>query len=167
MEKINFPIYIIGMPLSGKSTIARILSKELQLPYLDLDHEIEKTCQKTINQIFDFHGETYFRSLETEHLQRFKSFQGIIACGGGIVLNDTHKDIMHDGYVIFIDTQLKHLNMRLSKRDKRPLLKTQSLEKLYQERYRLYQSFASITIKNDHTIESLIESLKTMIKEHS
>ncbi len=45
MDKINFPIYIIGMPFSGKSTIARILSQELNLMYKDLDHEIEKTSK--------------------------------------------------------------------------------------------------------------------------
>ena len=53
MEKINFPIYIIGMPFSGKSTIARILSQELEIKYVDLDHEIEQTSKQSVHQIFD------------------------------------------------------------------------------------------------------------------
>ena len=166
MEKISFPIYIIGMPFSGKSTIARILSQELNFKYIDLDNEIEKTSKQSVHQIFDTKGEAYFRSLETKHLKMFSTFQGIIACGGGIVLNETHKDIMKLGFTIFIHTSLETIKKRAKKSYERPLLKTQSLDTMYQKRFTLYQSFASYTINNDHTMESLIVSLKKYIKEH-
>lgn len=166
MDKINFPIYIIGMPFSGKSTIARILSQELNLMYKDLDHEIEKTSKQSVHQIFDTKGEAYFRSLETEHLKTFNTFQGIIACGGGIILNEQHKDIMQHGFTVFIHASLETLKKRVKKSYIRPLLKTQSLDLLYQKRLSLYQSFATYTINNDHTMEALIESLKKYIKEH-
>ncbi len=166
MEKINFPIYIIGMPFSGKSTISRILSQELNLKYIDLDHEIEKSYKQSVHQIFDTNGEAYFRSLETEHLKTFRTFQGIIACGGGIVLNETHKDIMQHGFTIFIHTSLETLKKRAKKSYERPLLKSQSLDTMYQKRLSLYQSFASYTMNNDHTMEALIVSLKKYIKEH-
>lgn len=166
MEKISFPIYIIGMPFSGKSTIARILSQELNLKYIDLDNEIEKTSKQSVHQIFDTKGEAYFRALETEHLKTFSTFQGIIACGGGIVLNEIHRDIMQLGFTIFIHTSLETIKKRAKKSYERPLLKTQSLDTMYQKRFTLYQSFASYTINNDHTMEALIVSLQKYIKEH-
>jgi shikimate kinase len=132
---------------------------------VDLDHEIEKTSKQSVHQIFDTYGEAYFRSLETEHLKTFSTFQGIIACGGGIVLNETHKDIMKHGFTIFIHTSLDTLNKRAKKSYERPLLKLQSLDIMYQKRSSLYQSFASYTIHNDHTMEALIVSLKKYIQE--
>ena len=165
MEKINFPIYIIGMPFSGKSTIARILSQELEIKYVELDHEIEQTSKQSVHQIFDTNGEAYFRSLETEQLKTFSTFQGIIACGGGIVLNETHKDIMKHGFTIFIHTSLETLKKRAKKSYERPLLKSQSLDTMYQKRLSLYQSFASYTFHNDDTMKALIVSLKKYIKE--
>ncbi len=71
--------------------------------------KLRKLLKQSVHQIFDTKGEAYFRSLETEHLKTFNTFQGIIACGGGIILNEQHKDIMQHGFTIFIHTSLETL----------------------------------------------------------
>ena len=64
MEKITLPIYLIGMPGSGKSAVAKQLSQTLMLPLIDLDHEIEKHAHMFIEEIFESYGESVFREKE-------------------------------------------------------------------------------------------------------
>ena len=61
-------IFLIGLPGSGKTTLAKDLAAQLMLPYVDLDVEIEKADMKTIPQIFKDKKEDYF--LRTPFLHR-------------------------------------------------------------------------------------------------
>jgi len=62
-------IYLIGMPGSGKTTIARKLAKQLNYTYIDLDGMIEKDAKMFIEFIFEKYGEEKFRALETSALK--------------------------------------------------------------------------------------------------
>ena len=72
-------IYLIGMMGVGKSTIGNILSKKLEMPFIDLDHEIEKSAGSSIGKIFRSHGEEFFRNLESIALKNY--FNSVISCG--------------------------------------------------------------------------------------
>lgn len=156
---ITFPLYIIGMPGSGKSTISKSLSHRLNMSLIDTDHFIETQERMTIKDIFELKGEAYFRHLETQTLQTLNNFKGIISTGGGIVLNPLHCDIMKLGYVIYIDTSVTHLKERLSKDNQRPQRIINQLDKLYEQRDILYRSCAHLIVSNNTSIEETIETI--------
>ena len=78
-------IILCGYMASGKTTIARLLSQAIEIPYLDLDEVIEKETGKTVSQIFETDGEIKFRKLEHDTLKGLINVQEdfVIALGGG------------------------------------------------------------------------------------
>ena len=165
MVKITYPIYFIGMPLSGKSTISKEIAQRLDLPYIDLDSEIEKNAHMFIDDIFESHGEAYFRQLETEILYKVKDQQAVIACGGGIVLNKLHKTIMHQGHVIHIMSELETLKERQKNSYDRPILLKKTLERLMDERFLKYQDFAHVHFQNDDDVKVTSNTIYQYLKE--
>ena len=88
MNSLN-KIYLIGMPGSGKTTLGLQLAEALQLPFVDLDKEIEKHEGKSVPDIFSQQGEAHFRQVESKLLKEWsasgKTF--IMATGGGAPCN--------------------------------------------------------------------------------
>ena len=77
-------IIIIGYMGAGKTTVGKALSKELGIPFYDLDWYIESRMRKTVKQIFDEKGEEGFRKIEYNMLHEVAEFENIIlSCGGG------------------------------------------------------------------------------------
>jgi shikimate kinase len=149
-------IYIIGMPGSGKTTIAKYLAKELNYTYYDLDAMIEKEALLFIEDIFEKYGEETFRRLETEALEHIPQGNLVIACGGGIVTKKQNKTLM-DGLKIYLDTDLDVIKKRLSNDYQRPLLKKKTLEQLFDERYLKYQDFADVVVSNNVEIDTTVK----------
>ncbi len=150
-------IFLIGMPGSGKTTIARNLAKKLGYTYIDLDGMIEKEALLFIEDIFERYGEKKFRVLETEALRSLPSNQNIVvACGGGIVTKPENKDLM-DGLKFYLDTDVDIIKARLETDYQRPLLKEKTLEQLYDERYFHYQAFSDVVISNNYDIETTLK----------
>ena len=77
-------IILIGYMGSGKTTVGKVLSRELNLPFYDLDWYIENRMHKSIHQIFEEKGEEGFRKIERNLLHEVAEFENvIISCGGG------------------------------------------------------------------------------------
>jgi shikimate kinase len=115
---------IIGMPGSGKSTMAKFLSSQTHLSFYDLDLEIEKNEGKNIKEIFTENGENYFRELETFTLKQIIKEKNnfILSTGGGTpCFNDNMNFINKYGVSIFLNTSLDILEERISRNNKRPL----------------------------------------------
>ena len=85
------PIALIGLRGAGKTTIGRKVAAELRHPFLELDELIERHAGLTLTNVFEFHGEEYYRNLEHEVLEGLLSElkPAVLATGGGIV---TRKD---------------------------------------------------------------------------
>lgn len=110
-------IFLIGMPGAGKSTVARLLGRELGLDDLDLDHEIEKSECKTVADIFRESGEHEFRRLEAGHLRQLiatgNSF--VLATGGGTPCYHGSMEVMNEaGVTVYLDVPLDVIARRLS-----------------------------------------------------
>jgi len=116
-------VYIIGYMGVGKTTLAKLLSEQLQLPFLDTDLEIEQQEKRSIAEIFKKEGELYFRMLETELLKQYNS-KGIVACGGGLPLfNNNMEYIKKTGVSIYLKASIDFLFTRLkNKKKERPLI---------------------------------------------
>lgn len=159
-------IYLIGMPGAGKTVVGKALSDTLQNKLIDLDMEIEKSACMFIDEIFAKYGEKYFRDLETNVLKSFMDLDNvIISCGGGIVKNKSNKELMN-GIVVLIDTDLDIISKRMESDDTvRPLLKTNSLASLYDERAPLYDYFSDLKVSNNGTINDTVVKIMEGIYE--
>lgn len=156
-------IYLIGMPGSGKTTIARKLSKALSYTYLDLDGEIEKKAHLFIEEIFETYGEEKFRALETEALANIDMDDAVIACGGGVVTVKSNKDLMQ-GLKIYLDTDLDVITERLKEDYVRPLLRSKTLEQLYDERFLKYQDFADAIVSNNYDMDQTVKVILNYLR---
>lgn len=155
--------YLIGLPGSGKSTIGRELAHELSFKFVDTDRLIEKKYGN-ISKIFNEHGESYFRDIETETLKGLMDLDDVvISCGGGIVEREINKEYMN-GIVVYLDASLKEINNRLTNDSSRPLMATNSVMDLYKRRHQKYDSFKSFRIKNQIISKAIKDIKKETLK---
>lgn len=134
-------IYIYGPPGVGKSTVGGILAESLNIPFVDLDAEIEKKAGKSIPTIFAEDGEESFREQEERTLKGVGE-TSVVSLGGGALLRQPSRNHVRDEQVICLGASTKTLTARLQKDgDQRPLLQNNSLEKLLDGRRDHYASF--------------------------
>ncbi len=120
------PISLIGYMTSGKSAVGRALSEELNLPFYDLDTEIEKDLNGSITTIFNEKGEVYFRKIEHEKLQEIltQTREIIVATGGGTPLYYNNMEIIQSQSISFyLQASVKVLSKRIwAEKSTRPLV---------------------------------------------
>ena len=118
-------LVLVGMMGSGKSTIGRIIARNLQYDFIDIDNEIEKIEGKTISEIFIKKGEEYFRELEEKVvLYELNSKIKVISLGGGSFINKKiRNNIKKDHFSVWLKWNYDTLIERITKNDKRPLVK--------------------------------------------
>ena len=124
-------IVFIGFMCSGKTTAGKALAKEKGWPFLDTDELIEVEAGMTISEIFETHGEEYFRDLESRICETLRSYsQTIIATGGGIVLRESNREILKQlGEIRYLQVTTDQVLERLKNEpEQRPLLKRDNLE---------------------------------------
>ena len=138
---------------AGKSTIGRLLAKELRLPFKDSDKEIELRTGANIPWIFDKEGEPGFRDREQAMIAELCEFDGVVlATGGGAVLRAENRECLKNhGIVIYLRANPHDLWLRTRKDKNRPLLQTDDpkarLEALYEARDPLYRECADFIIE--------------------
>ena len=144
----KFNIVLIGMPMSGKTTLGKLLSSAFNKEFVDIDKEIVEREKRSINEIFEVDGEEYFRKVEVDLYKEYSKKNGlIISTGGGIVKNlESISRLKENGVVIFVDRNLDKMLFN----SKRPLSKSkEDIENLYKERYKLYLNNADKRIINN------------------
>lgn len=116
---------IVGMPGSGKSTIARRLAARLGLPFADSDSEVEKAAGMKVEEIFERLGEPAFRQGERQVIARMmKGPPHVLATGGGAYMDESSRAVIREyGVSIWLRADIEVLLERTSRRDNRPLLK--------------------------------------------
>lgn len=124
-------IVLLGYMGCGKSTIANKLSGMIEIPYVDLDEYIEKKTELTIKEIFEVHGEIYFRKLEhTFFIELLNAPERIIiGLGGGTpCYANNHELLKGDGVIsIYLKASIDTLFNRLvANKSKRPLIADKS-----------------------------------------
>ncbi len=126
-------IILIGYMGAGKTTIGKILAKDLGIPFYDLDWYIETRMRKKVKQIFDERGEEGFRIIEKNMLHEVAEFEDVVvACGGGTPCFFDNMDyLVGQGDVVYLrgtpDVLFRHLKMG---KGVRPLLLGKSDEEL-------------------------------------
>lgn len=139
---------------AGKSTIGRLLAKELKLPFKDSDKEIEQRTGAVIPLIFDLEGEQGFRDREQLMIEELCTEQGIVlATGGGAVMRLENRQALRKGLVIYLHTSVDQQLERTCRDRNRPLLQQPNpreiLQRLLDQRDPLYREIADIIIETD------------------
>ena len=117
----------------GKSSLGRLIAKNLEIPFVDTDEEIVDNECKSINSIFKDEGEAYFRQQEADVIRSFDvTKKQVIATGGGLpIYHENMKYMLDHGLVIFLDIDLDTLTQRLFKgRAKRPAIKSLDIDEI-------------------------------------
>ena len=141
--KSNKNIVLVGMMGSGKSSIGKILSKKLNLTFVDIDQKIEEFEDLKVSEIFKKRGENYFRKIEEKISLRFLITENtIISLGGGGFINASIRKMCEKNCLTFwLNWENETIIKRIYKSKKRPLVmkltKTQ-INKLIKERSKFY-----------------------------
>ena len=138
-------VVLVGMMASGKSSIGKVLSKTMNIPFLDIDKEIEFHEKRSIKSIFENSGERYFRKLESKiiikNLKEKKST--VIALGGGAFLNAAvRKNVNEKSISVWLDVNIESIITRVKKNQNRPLVEKKSdeeIKKIYEKRLKYYE----------------------------
>ena len=158
LDKKN--IVLIGMMGSGKSTIGYLLSKTIDLKFIDIDKAIEKETSLKIHNIFEKKGEAYFRNLEEKITLKFlKSKRKIISLGGGGFLNkNIRKETLINNISFWLNWKSVTIINRIYKSKKRPLAfnsNENDLKKIIVERSKIY-SEANFKINCESLTKNMI-----------
>ena len=146
-------IVLVGMMGAGKSTIGRRLSARLHLPFLDADSEIEAAAGMSIPDIFEVHGEPYFRDGEARVISRLlDNGPAVIATGGGAFLREDTRDRIRDKAVsVWLKADADIIMRRVRRRADRPLLQTAdpvaTVNRLLEQREPVYRG-ADLTVSS-------------------
>ena len=156
-EKQN--IVLTGMPGSGKSTVGRILAREMGREFVDTDTEIIRLAKKPISDIFAQRGEAYFRDLESQVIAQLAQRTGlVIATGGGAILRaENVRRLRQNGRIYFLDRPVEDIVPT----DDRPLSRDrEALEKRYAERYPRYVTAADTRIPVNGSADTVAKAIR-------
>ena len=162
-------IVLVGMMGAGKSTIGRRMAARLKLPFTDADTEIETAADMTIPEIFEPHGEPYFRDGEARVIARIlDSGPVVLATGGGAFMREETRNRIRDRAIsIWLKADSDIIMRRVRRRADRPLLQNADPEatvnRLLSEREPVYRradlTIASRDVPHDRIVDECLAAL--------
>ena len=128
---------------SGKSTIGSLLSKKLNIKFIDIDSVLENDLKMKIAEIFEKKGENFFRNWEEKiTLKVLNSTNNVISLGGGGFINEKiRKEVLKSNFSFWLNCDAQILLKRIKNNKKRPIafnLSEDELRKLIEKRTKLY-----------------------------
>jgi len=147
-------IILVGFMGTGKTAVAREISRILGFPHVETDKLIVEDQGMSIPEIFEKKGEDYFRDLEYETIssidQRFGE-KVVICTGGGLPMQERNREVLRDlGFVVWLRTTAEVTYERCSKNNDRPLLQTsnpmQTIKDLMAVRFPVYEGISRFAI---------------------
>ena len=164
-------IILTGFMGTGKTAVGRRLAMLLNMELIDVDTEIEKAQQTTINEIFRQFGEPRFREIETEMIQKLSERKDvIISTGGGAVLKQKNMDALRkQGIIICLMASPQTILKRTSHNSNRPLLKVkdpfEKIKELLNFRKPFYEKADILIDTEDKTPLQIAEEIIDKIKD--
>ncbi len=156
-------IILIGMMGSGKTSVGHVLAHRLHLKHIDTDHIIEETQGQSITRIFESHGESKFRELEGNVVDKISKLSNVVvSTGGGIILNPINTMRLREmGTVVYLKGSVVQLKENLKEvTENRPLLKIHELAVILKVRSALYEHAAHFCIDIDgRSIEEIASEI--------
>ena len=156
-------IVLVGMMGAGKSSIGRRLAARLGIPFIDADTEIESAAGMTIPEIFDKHGEPYFRAGEKRVIARLlDNGPQVLATGGGSVMDaQTRALIGEKGVSVWLKADIDVLLKRTKRRNDRPLV--EKIRDLLPMREPLYAQADIVVQSRDEPHDNIVDEIMTQL----
>jgi shikimate kinase len=165
-------VVLVGMMGSGKSSIGRRLAARLTVPFVDADAEIEAAAGMTIAEIFEKHGEPYFRAGEARVIARLLEHgPQVLATGGGAFMNEnTRAAIRQKGLSVWLKADFDVLMRRVKRRSTadRPMLQgdpAQRVRELMDARYPVYAEADVTVISRDVPHDTIVNEIVAALAE--
>ncbi|MDD2613904.1 MAG: shikimate kinase [Methanosarcina sp.] len=160
-------ITLIGMAGAGKSTIGRVLAKQLGYTFIDVDLLIKENTGMPLQALIDKQGDLALIKFEEEAILRLNQVDScVISPGGSVVYSEKAMQHLKEiSKIIFLNTSFRIIIRRLPNVRKRGIvgLRDRSLKELFEERMILYQKYADYSIKLKGK-ESIQETVRKIIE---
>jgi shikimate kinase len=160
---------LIGFRASGKSRVGKLLARELDLSFVDMDERLVASFGKSIDQWVQSEGWESFRKAESELLERLAREQGlVVSTGGGVVLSAHNRNLLKEHFFVIwlkASPETTHLRMLSDPHTgtNRPAFTTlplrEEIENILAERRVFYEETAHITLETDDTLPAQLVSL--------
>ncbi|MBN2097070.1 MAG: shikimate kinase [Candidatus Omnitrophica bacterium] len=166
-------IVLVGFMGTGKTAVAKLLAKSLNMKYICTDEVIEDKERRSINEIFKKSGEVYFRRAEKEVIKKVAELDKfVIDCGGGVILDEENvQNLKTNGKIICLQAAAEVILERTKRNRERPLLNTKDplakIKELLEFRAPFYARADFFVDTNNLTVEQVVEEIKTKLKNES
>ena len=168
-------IALIGLRGAGKSTLGSKLAAERNVPFIELDHEIEKETGMPLAEIFSLYGQSGYRAIEKRTLERVlaESDGAVISVGGGIVSEkETYDYLLAHCYTIWLKAQPEeHMSRVIAQGDFRAMAGSdramEDLRRILESREPLYRKADTRVDTSGDSVDSSFTKLKAALEAAS
>ena len=165
-------IALVGLRGAGKSTLGAKLGKEIKIPFIELDHEIEKQTGMPLGEIFSLYGQSGFRGIERRALERALASHDrlILSVGGGIVTEkETFDYLLANCYTVWIKAQPEeHMSRVMAQGDFRPIAGSnramEDLRRILEAREPLYRKADLYLDTTGNSVDESFAKLKKALR---
>ncbi len=160
---------IIGMTSAGKSAVGKILARELNFKFIDIDKILEKQTGFTPKQFIEKFGEKKFLDAEEGVALALSDLsETVISTGGSVIYSEKAMEYLSKiSIIIFLDTPLKLIKSRQPSLNRKGIigLRNNNFDELYSERYILYKKYANkiFTPKEHNNVHEIALKIKEII----
>ncbi|MCK5685680.1 shikimate kinase [bacterium] len=163
-------VILLGFMGSGKSTVGRLLSRKLGFHFVDIDKQVEKNNDSTVEEIFNEKGQEFFQKEEHLVVQDLSKMKArVIATGGGIIESaDSMKLLLKMGVTVYLKATVQEIYSRTTNSRTRPLLNVENrrevIEQMLSEQDKKFEEYSDIVIYTDdrsvlEICEEILENL--------
>ena len=150
---------------TGKTSVGKMLASALNMKWIDIDEEIEKKENMSVNDIFEKKGGDFFRECETQFLKQLNVKNTVISTGGGIVKKEINREILKSlGFIVHLRASFAKILDRVEGTHTRPLLenidKFECIKNLWKERKNLYNIAHSEIFTDNLNIRQICDVVK-------
>jgi XRE family aerobic/anaerobic benzoate catabolism transcriptional regulator len=164
-------IALIGLRGAGKSTLGKLLAKELNAPFIELDGEVERETGLPLNEIFSLYGQAGYRRIERRCLERVieKHERAVISVGGGIVAEeDGFKLLLGNCFTVWLKAAPEeHMARVVAQGDLRPMAGNEEamddLKRILAAREPLYRKADAVVDTSGQTTEASLAKLRGLV----
>jgi shikimate kinase len=159
-------VVLVGMMGAGKSSVGRRLAGRLGIPFVDADTEIESAAGMSISEIFDKHGEPYFRAGEARVIARLlDNGPQVLATGGGAVMDARTRELIREkGISVWLKADVDVLMKRTKRRNDRPL--AEKIKDLMPLREPFYAQSDIVVHSRDEPHDTIVDEIIAALPKH-
>ena len=165
-------LVLLGMMTVGKTTLGKIVAKNLGLSFIDTDEHIEKKNSMRVSEIFEKKGEKFFRLEEKREINKIlKKNECVISLGGGAFVDKAlRNNILKNSISIWLDLNIKILSQRVKWNKKRPLLKKTNnfeiIRDIYEKRKNIYKMANHKILCDNLTKKSIVSMIEAIYEKY-